>query len=237
MISDIWQKLAGQDKPIVLYGMGNGADKILSVFERYGIKASGIFASDGFVRDKYFHGMRLDSYGGICEKFSDFTVVVSFASHLPEVIENVNRISHERELVIPEVPVVADAELFNIEFYEKNKFEISKARELFAFLIDRRGSGVTARQACTRLWEEGDDARKMNYFYQLVDDLRYSLRNAGAESVLVKNGNNYAVDVEQLDCDYLKYLRTGKPEFCGEYMSQYSWAEETCALLFRKGSK
>lgn len=78
---------------------------------------------------------------------------------------------------------------------------------------------------------------KMNYFYQLVDDLRYSLRNAGAESVLVKNGNNYAVDVEQLDCDYLKYLRTGKPEFCGEYMSQYSWAEETCALLFRKGSK
>ena len=77
----------------------------------------------------------------------------------------------------------------------------------------------------------------MNYFYQLVDDLRYSLRNAGAESVLVKNGNNYAVDVEQLDCDYLKYLRTGKPEFCGEYMSQYSWAEETCALLFRKGSK
>ena len=49
--------------------------------------------------------------------------------------------------------------------------------------------------------------------------------------------SEYAVDVEQLDCDYLKYLRTGKPEFCGEYMSQYSWAEETCALLFRKGSK
>lgn len=116
-------------------------------------------------------------------------------------------------------------------------FRRSKARELLAFLVDRRGSGVTARQVCTRLWEEGDDARKMNYFYQLVDDLRHSLRNAGAESVLVKNGNNYAVDVQQLDCDYLKYLRTGRPEFRGEYMSQYSWAEETCALLFRKGSK
>ena len=128
----------------------------------------------------------------------------------------------------------------NFEVFSNGKpltFRRSKARELLAFLIDRRGSGVTARQACTRLWEEGDDARKMNYFYQLVDDLRYSLRNADAESVLVKNGNNYAVDVKQLDCDYLKYLRTGKPEFCGEYMSQYSWAEETCALLFRKGSK
>ena len=128
----------------------------------------------------------------------------------------------------------------NFEVFSNGKpltFRRSKARELLAFLIDRRGSGVTARQVCTRLWEEGDDARKMNYFYQLVDDLRYSLRNADAESVLVKNGNNYAVDVKQLDCDYLKYLRTGKPEFCGEYMSQYSWAEETCALLFRKGSK
>lgn len=116
-------------------------------------------------------------------------------------------------------------------------FRRSKARELLAFLVDRKGSGVTARQVCTRLWEEGDDSHKMNYFYQLVDDLRHSLRNAGAESVLVKNGNNYAVDVKQLDCDYLKYLRTGRPEFRGEYMSQYSWAEETCALLFRKGSK
>ena len=116
-------------------------------------------------------------------------------------------------------------------------FRRSKARELLAFLVDRRGSGVTARQVCTRLWEEGDDARKMNYFYQLVDDLRHSLKDAGAEDILVKNGNTYAVDVRQLDCDYLKYLRTGRPEFRGEYMSQYSWAEETCALLFRKGSK
>lgn len=116
-------------------------------------------------------------------------------------------------------------------------FRRSKARELLAFLVDRRGSGVTARQVCTRLWEEGDDARKMNYFYQLVDDLRHSLKDAGAEDVLVKNGNTYAVDVRQLDCDYLQYLRTGRPEFRGEYMSQYSWAEETCALLFRKGSK
>ena len=116
-------------------------------------------------------------------------------------------------------------------------FRRSKARELLAFLVDRRGSGVTSRQVCTRLWEEGDDARKMNYFYQLVDDLRHSLRDAGAESFLFKNGNSYAVDVRQLDCDYLKYLRTGRPEFRGEYMSQYSWAEETCALLFRKGSK
>ena len=35
--------------------------------------------------------------------------------------------------------------------------------------------------------------------------------------------------------DYITYLETGKPEFYGEYMTQYSWAEETCAMLqFKK---
>ena len=33
---------------------------------------------------------------------------------------------------------------------------------------------------------------------------------------------------------YISYLETGKPEFHGEYMTQYSWAEETCAMLLFK---
>ena len=38
-----------------------------------------------------------------------------------------------------------------------------------------------------------------------------------------------------IDLIYITYLETGKPEFHGEYMTQYSWAEETCAmLLFKK---
>ena len=34
---DLWRYLAAADRPVVLYGMGNGADKILAVCERYGI--------------------------------------------------------------------------------------------------------------------------------------------------------------------------------------------------------
>jgi hypothetical protein len=41
----------------------------------------------------------------------------------------------------------------------------------------------------------------------------------------------YRVDTTLIQCDYLTYLETGKPEFLGEYMMQYSWAEETCASL------
>ena len=53
---DLWQYLASTDKKIVMYGMGNGADKILAVCERYGIEIADFFASDGFVRGHSFHG-------------------------------------------------------------------------------------------------------------------------------------------------------------------------------------
>lgn len=132
MINDIWNYLSSCSKPIILYGMGNGADKILSVFNRYGIKAAGIFASDDFVRGQIFHDMTVESYSAISQKYDDFIVVVSFASRLDEVIRNVYRIALERELYIPDVPVVFDGELFNSEFYENNKSNINKARMLFS---------------------------------------------------------------------------------------------------------
>ena len=31
------------------------------------------------------------------------------------------------------------------------------------------------------------------------------------------------------------FLQFGKPSFSGEYMKQYSWAEETCAMLLNRG--
>ena len=41
---DLWDELAKLNKPIVVYGMGNGADKLFSRFQKYGIAASDIFA-------------------------------------------------------------------------------------------------------------------------------------------------------------------------------------------------
>ena len=41
-ISDMWDVLAEERRPIVVYGMGNGADKLLSRFEKYNIKIVGL---------------------------------------------------------------------------------------------------------------------------------------------------------------------------------------------------
>ena len=59
---DIWNRLKREEKPILLYGMGDGAEKILSVLNERGIEIQGIFVSDDFVRDKSFHGFKLLSF-------------------------------------------------------------------------------------------------------------------------------------------------------------------------------
>ncbi|MBE6686051.1 MAG: FkbM family methyltransferase [Ruminococcaceae bacterium] len=134
---DLWSYLKGTDKPKIIYGMGNGADKILSVFELYGIKADGIFASDEFYREgKSFHDMPVLRYSDFCEKYYDFIVLVSFATNLPEVRANILRIAFERELYAPCVPVYGDT-LFTEEYYNEHRNEIGDARALFADELSR----------------------------------------------------------------------------------------------------
>lgn len=114
-------------------------------------------------------------------------------------------------------------------------FHRTKTKELLAYLVDRNGAGVAARQICARLWpEQDDDSRQRNYLYQLLNDLNYSLEAVGAKQVLIKGTEGYAIDVQRVDCDYYNFLKTGFPKFFGEYMSQYSWAEVTCSLLMHK---
>ena len=82
--------------------------------------------------------------------------------------------------------------------------------------------------------EKNPDQKNQNYVHQLFRDLRQSLEAVGVEDIFERNNYYYSLNPEKLDCDYYAYLKTGKPEFRGEYMSQYSWAEGTCGLLWTK---
>ena len=123
----------------------------------------------------------------------------------------------------------------NFEVYAKGEmlsFKRVKTRELFAFLVDRKGAGMTAKQICAVLFpDDTDDTKNSAYLRQLFMDLKNTLKSVGAEAVLCHETPCYRVDTSLIDCDYLSYLETGKPEFLGEYMMQYSWAEETLAML------
>ena len=123
----------------------------------------------------------------------------------------------------------------NFEVYAKEEklvFKRLKTKELFAFLVDRNGAGMTAKQICAVLFpDDPDDSKNASYLRQLILDLKNTLKSVGAEGVLCHETPCYRIDTGLLKCDYVSYLETGKPEFHGEYMTQYSWAEETCAML------
>ncbi len=119
MERDLWLYLKSAKKPIVLYGMGNGADKIINTLEKFDIRFQGVFASDGFVRNKVFHGFKISTYKELKEKFGDMIVLLCFGSSLPDVIANIKKIASEQELYAPEVPVIGDG-LFTAEYYNNN---------------------------------------------------------------------------------------------------------------------
>ncbi len=145
-------------------------------------------------------------------------------------INNIKGIRHR------EKPLVVKC-FGNFEAYvngEKLTFKRSKTKELLAFLVDRNGAGVTVAEIEVALWEEDEDQKNHNYIHQLFYDLRNTLDAAGVGEIFKRNNYLYSVDPEKLDCDYYAFLKTGKPDFHGEYMTQYSWAEKTCGLLWKK---
>lgn len=114
-------------------------------------------------------------------------------------------------------------------------FSRSRTRELFAYLVDRRGSVVSNSEVEAVLWEDdATDKGVHSYLRTLTSDLRRSLESEGLGDVLVKRRGAQGVDPSTFDCDYYQFLE-GVPSavnaYHGEYMSQYSWAEMTLAQL------
>ncbi len=136
-MKDLWQYLKEASKPIVLYGMGNGAEKILDILENMDIQVSGIFASDGFVKPKVFRGFTLESYSDIKKRLGSMIVLVAFGSARSEVLENIKRISLEQELYVPEVAVYGGG-LFNLEYAKENKERLERVYNLLADDLSRK---------------------------------------------------------------------------------------------------
>ena len=130
---DLWTYLSTTKKTVVMYGMGNGADKILNVCKKYNIKIADFFASDGFVRGHHFHEKRVLSFSEIKAKYEkeNLIILLSFGSSLPDVLSIFKSINSEYELYAPDVPVCGD-NLFTLEFFKTNQEKILEARSLFA---------------------------------------------------------------------------------------------------------
>ncbi len=113
---DMWDIIAKDKRPKVVYGMGNGADKLFLRLEKYNVIPDEVFASDGFVRGHSFRGYKVKSFSDIKSEYPEFLILLSFASSRSEVIEMISEIDSEYSMLIPDMPVAGE-EYFDKEFY------------------------------------------------------------------------------------------------------------------------
>ena len=121
---------------------------------------------------------------------------------------------------------------------ETVKFGRQKSKELFAYLIDRRGAMCTVDMMIGNLYPDqpADDAVKSK-LRVYTSDMISTFGKLGVEDLIVKNSGTFGVNTKLLNCDYYRYLDNDPlaiSRYTGEYMTQYPFAEETRAFLEMK---
>lgn len=115
------------------------------------------------------------------------------------------------------------------------KFNYSKTKEFLAILVDREGKMCTVGSVISIMWEDDDDmSDHTSYMRNIQADLFKVLKNYGLENVIIKQKGAYGIDTSQVECDLYDFKskkEDTKTLFSGEYMSQYSWAEERIPIL------
>ena len=123
-------------------------------------------------------------------------------------------------------------------------FRYSRTKELLAYLVDRRGSMCSNREISAVLWEDDDYKKHISYFSNLRNDLITTLARIGREDAILHKRGLLGISVEAVSCDLFNCLNTMQVRsgsrvsaeevaYRGEYMTQYSWAEETHSTLDR----
>jgi len=135
----LWDVLSREKRPIFLYGTGNGGDKIIAALEKYGVKLSGVFASDGFVRSRTFHDMPVRAYSEVTAEYGDdIVILLAFGTTIPEVREFIEQLDRRHTLFIPDVPLYG-GELFDGAHFASCADRLEKVREL---LWDEVSKGI-----------------------------------------------------------------------------------------------
>lgn len=161
--TDCWDFLKSTDLPVFIYGMGDGALKIMRVFEQYGIPLAGFFASDEFVRGHTFQGHLVHTLSQIEALIDNFVIVLAFAAGYQSLYDRINEIAKRHILLAPDVPVTGEG-LFTYSYCLENAEKIQavydmladeKSRQTYADVLNFKISGkIEYLNSCTSPKEE-----------------------------------------------------------------------------------
>ena len=118
---------------------------------------------------------------------------------------------------------------------EPLKFDRNKSKELFAYLVHRKGARCSISELITALWEDASNsASRRTQVRNLIHDLKTTLEPIGQDDIIVRGRDSVAIKTEALNCDLFRFLK-GEPGavnlYHGEYMAQYDWADMTESML------
>lgn len=214
---NIWDTLCETTLPIVLYGMGDGADMVISALEERGVEFSDIFASDAFVRGQMFHGKRVKTYKEIEEIYDDFFVVMCFAVRDDKTISDVKKIACKHPFAAPNVPIVNDG-LFTREYIEEHDREFDLA---FSLLADDESKKNYLDILNFKV------SGKIEYLFSAEKEKEYIYKN-----VLCADSQSVFIDLGAYDGDTVR-------EFCGSVGKEYKkiYAFEADEKNFKKLQK
>ena len=121
------------------------------------------------------------------------------------------------------------------------KFTRSKSDELIGYLIYKKGSSVKTKELISVLYgEHADSARYGSNLRNLIVDIKHTFSELEIQNFFIAEYNNFRINPEVIKCDYYDFLSgdvTAMKSFAGEFMSQFSWAEDTTAFLEQKALK
>lgn len=110
------------------------------------------------------------------------------------------------------------------------RFAHFKTLELLAYLVDRNGARCTNAQILATLWD--DDKNHNEYLKIIKRDLIGTFSDLGIDDLVKTARGQIRLHKELVKCDYFDYIDNKNLDlFKGEYMEQYSWAEERKAFM------
>lgn len=178
--TDLWQYIKSAGKPVILYGMGDGADKVIKVLDKIGVSVSDVFASDEYVRGHYFRDHLVLKYSDILSKYTDGIVLLCFAAKTEELFERFADIENNFEFYAPDTPVTGDG-LFDIDYF---KSHMDDFEFVFNLLADDRSREVFADVIRYKL------SGKIKYLYSADSDKREAYTD-----ILKQNGSENFMDL------------------------------------------
>jgi len=118
------------------------------------------------------------------------------------------------------------------------RFSRTKSNELMGYLVYKKGTSVNTKELISILWgDRANSSRYGNSFRNLIVDIKTHLAELEIQNFFIAEYNNFRINPEVVKCDYYDFLSGDSKaikSFAGEFMSQFSWAEDVTAFLEMK---